>query len=998
MDLEEKDYEIYTKKIDQIDDLIVEPIRSLLKLVGAGLRSPKGEKTLRGLEIPTWVSEELKTVQASPLTRALCCSTLQRLWRLRRRFPQPQLEKDFDDLAKAWQEGRKDAEMLDLFCEPFVLSSGSFNPRDFAFVMAGREDGAPHPHAASQVFWVLLNAGERKAHSALGFYAFFCMLWSLRSWVPEDRKSSLGLSPPTAYIAARCLAPLFTLYGIARRRAELLRILKGLIERAAKEMRGSSDAIKRRRLPFLLEELSSVLHEFSEVAINHEGFRICAETIGEEAAAVGRSTDTSETWARCVVALLKALKQIGTVGSEVLQDAGWVVNKLLPRIVNALGAEKAELLKEELGVDLNPPDFVDGAGSRYWQDHKAAAAEAREVCSVALRTLKRVTNACLRLSLPKAEELRNPKALSKATESILKTLDRLAEGNEEVAQDVQGSLEPVVQWCERVLTREIASASARNLTEFDPAELVSALYVVARVRPTYSPLQLGDALEKLLVGVRPDGSWIAGQPFLMRGNLGLWAPTSDIVWMLASTIAMKPGVNLADEKLMVYVDWLERTDLRLNVQVEHGDGTTRRVPITGWVSERALRPRRVDVWATIFAVNALLGVRDLMEFRLWELCERRFTVLREGRRLSQVEAVDLSAVHRFRLHRLLAGMARDTDGDGYKKAEYSMILHGPPGSSKTAIAQALSMEMWRSARTREKRSPRLIRVTPADFTRKGESRLDSEARIIFDLLMRVRGATILFDEIDDLLRLRQDNGDATFFKLVVPAMLNRLQDLRDACPRQEVCFLLATNYVDRIEPALLRKGRIDRAVPLVYPDRESRRGTLDRHLDALRKEKRPPWAWAAKALEEIVGGRQLRDTDYWPWKTFESLCQDSVEDLRRLCEQKPRLSRKAFDERAASRILERLRQGRATVNIAIYKDRERLRISAELWEEFLQYHLSSADDLEELGSILLRNVTHEFEDSELSVAERLRHRLGAEGMEKLRDIALAREWPATILG
>src|SRR4051794_7850033 len=115
MDLEEKDYEIYTKKIDQIDDLVVDPIRSLLKLVGAGLRSPKGGKTLRGLEIPTWVSEELKTVQASPLTRALCCSTLQRLWRLRRRFPQ--LEKDFDDLAKAWREGRKDDEMLDLFCE-----------------------------------------------------------------------------------------------------------------------------------------------------------------------------------------------------------------------------------------------------------------------------------------------------------------------------------------------------------------------------------------------------------------------------------------------------------------------------------------------------------------------------------------------------------------------------------------------------------------------------------------------------------------------------------------------------------------------------------------------------------------------------------------------------------------------------------------------------------------------------------------------------------------
>jgi hypothetical protein len=445
MDLEEKDYEIYTKKIDQIDRILENPIRSLLQLVGAGLRDAAGGKTARELEIPTWVSEELKTVRASPLTRALCCSTLQRLWRLRRRFPG--LEKDFEALPRAWRKGRrKDADMLELFCEPFVLSGESFDPKDYAFVMAGSDTGAPHPHAASQVFWVLLNAGERKAHSALGFYAFFCMLWSLRSWVPEDRKSSLGVSPPTAYIAARCLAPLFTLCGIARRRARLLRISRELVIRAKGLMSGDSTpalkATRRRRLPFLLEELASVLDEVSEVAINRQGFRKCSESIGQEAAGVGRNTETMETWARTVVALLKALKQIGTVGSEVLQEAGQLVEGLLPRIVAALeprpsdGSADVELLKQ-LGVDLSPPDFVDGVCRRYWSDHQAAANDALEVCSTSLRILKEVTDACLGLDLPESTELeKDADAHSRTVQSILDTLEHLAKANEEVANKI----------------------------------------------------------------------------------------------------------------------------------------------------------------------------------------------------------------------------------------------------------------------------------------------------------------------------------------------------------------------------------------------------------------------------------------------------------------------------------------------------------------------------------------------------------------------------------
>jgi hypothetical protein len=94
-----------------------------------------------------------------------------------------------------------------------------------------------------------------------------------------------------------------------------------------------------------------------------------------------------------------------------------------------------------------------------------------------------------------------------------------------------------------------------------------------------------------------------------------------------------------------------------------------------------------------------------------------------------------------------------------------------------------------------------------NFTHKGEGSLDAEARLNFRLLQRLRKATVFFDEIDDLLHKRSPTTDPTFMKFIVPAMLNHIQDPRDACPQQEICVIFVTNYFDQIEPALLRKGR-----------------------------------------------------------------------------------------------------------------------------------------------------------------------------------------------
>jgi hypothetical protein len=365
-----------------------------------------------------------------------------------------------------------------------------------------------------------------------------------------------------------------------------------------------------------------------------------------------------------------------------------------------------------------------------------------------------------------------------------------------------------------------------------------------------SDIEARDAIQKAAERGRGDGSWSTSQPiYVIKRVHGVWPSTPDVAWLLASAVAGRPNITEGDEALFRFVGWLEKTGVDL--QGER----------SGWSSE-SREEDLIDLWATAVSINALVEIREIIEYRLWQLCEERFLVRRgrDLRALDEIDPVDLGAIHAQRLHRRLMVMARETAQEHVQSLkpaeppEYAFVLHGPPGSSKTAIAEALGSEMWRS-----QKASRFVRITPADFTRGGEVRLDREARFIFDLLTHVRGVTIFFDEIDDLLRQRAFGAEPHFIKLLVPAMLNRLQDLRDAAPRQEICFLLATNYIDNIEPALTRPGRIDAAIPVPYPDAWSREAILENKL-------------GKRSIDDAVKNAIVERTAGWPWSTYKRLC------------------------------------------------------------------------------------------------------------------------------
>ena len=854
--MEEQLYQ-YLNRIRQIDRIIEEPVKGMIGLIW----DPEAEKMLP-IQFDRWIAEQGRPrTGKSRTTSCLCAATLQRIWQVRRRFVWMKEDRLKDlgariqsrlDPGENGNPGRRFEKLVD------SLSSNTFGPLN--------------PLTAAQVFRVLLDQGEGDTHGELGFLAFFTMVWSLERRYPDElaRGASLGPWGPNAYATAKCLLPIASVSRVCSLRVrfleELARLTKKLTDAASKP-----DAYGRWQFASICDQLNKELFALSSLSISPDEVRASAASFANLGGEISARDEWSEESARkkLEMALLElegVIRSIAsrskTVASEVEKMFGQIKDQILKPLGKAQSSWKRmkdlpDDSRQGVWGELSKRVWEEwlhwGRHPKYLADLLASGKRALATCEQALSKLKEVSKAAI-----SEETGQTLQARSKNIGSIFEAMARSYKATKKVIDDI---VQDDARWCRGVMERQIAHVSAGNYTEFDAAELVSAIAVAVRWGQINTPLQVRDAVSKALAGAREDGSWSPGRPFFPRDDaVGAWALTSDLVSTLTNAIRWHPDVDVADAALMRYVDWLERT--RIQLSLDSG-------PVTGWASDRSPSHERIDLWATAFAIDALLAIRDLLEYRLWQLCEKRFTVISKVTRLSDIDPVDLGLEHKDRLHRRLYQMARDTQGKDFARGQYSLVLHGPPGSSKTKVAEAISDEMWTSSlRWGKKREPRLVRVTPADFTRGGEDRIDFEARIIFDLLRHLRGVTIFFDEIDDLLRKRDPGRVPLFIDLVIPGMLNRLQDLRDACPRQEICFLIATNYIEKIEPALIRKGRIDEAVPVTYPDAESRRMMVFRHA----------WTRRARALEKpwrerfCEKGVPFADkAGGWPWTALDSL-------------------------------------------------------------------------------------------------------------------------------
>jgi transitional endoplasmic reticulum ATPase len=139
-----------------------------------------------------------------------------------------------------------------------------------------------------------------------------------------------------------------------------------------------------------------------------------------------------------------------------------------------------------------------------------------------------------------------------------------------------------------------------------------------------------------------------------------------------------------------------------------------------------------------------------------------------------------------------------------------ILLSGPSGTGKTAMARALSGE---------KQLP-LIAIDGPQLYSKWLGESERALREVFKKARRAAPCILFFDTIDAVApKFGADQFGNDIYQRILSQLLREIDNLRDV---KGVILLAATNRPERIDPALLRSGRFDYILPFAKPNAADR--------------------------------------------------------------------------------------------------------------------------------------------------------------------------------
>nr|HQU94427.1 ATP-binding protein [Pyrinomonadaceae bacterium] len=144
-----------------------------------------------------------------------------------------------------------------------------------------------------------------------------------------------------------------------------------------------------------------------------------------------------------------------------------------------------------------------------------------------------------------------------------------------------------------------------------------------------------------------------------------------------------------------------------------------------------------------------------------------------------------------------------------------ILLYGPPGCGKTFIAQKFAQEIKYN----------YVEVKPSDLASIYVHGTQEKIGTLFKDAEENAPTIIFIDEVDAILPSREGDLSQSYASEV-----NEFLAQMTECHKRGIFIIAATNRPEKIDPAILRTGRMDKVVYLPPPDLSARKAMFELHL------------------------------------------------------------------------------------------------------------------------------------------------------------------------